>query len=407
MASRCAIWSGKPTTAGSSKATSPRRCSTANTCASHRLRILTRAMSKPYIASKKMSSLTWNRSPAGATSSPKRTPTNSTSTSCAPTLTKTISAPGRSSSGSLLARPSNFACFHRSSWITTSMTPGDTMSLGFPSCRESARARRGCLDFGASGCLHSLVLRTKNRRRKARRASAEKSGAECAKEMRATTHAIKKPMESAEGKVIIVGVTGASGAVLAQTTLRMLDADPRVARIHLVVTETGIRLLEHELHISGPFAELPDRILDSSGAKSQRKIEILPNTDVGASIASGSYAADSMCVIPCSMGTLAAIAGGASNDLISRAADVTLKEGRRLVLCVRDTPFNRIHLENMLRAQQAGAVIMPAIPSFYHHPQTIDDLLTQYVCRVLVQLGLPQNRQFAWKGQPLRKAFKI
>jgi 4-hydroxy-3-polyprenylbenzoate decarboxylase len=225
--------------------------------------------------------------------------------------------------------------------------------------------------------------------------------------MRATTHAIKKPMESAESKVIIVGVTGASGAVLAQTTLRMLDADPRVARIHLVVTETGIRLLEHELHISGPFAELPDRILDSSGAKSQRKIEILPNTDVGASIASGSYPADSMCVIPCSMGTLAAIAGGASNDLVSRAADVTLKEGRRLVLCVRDTPFNRIHLENMLRAQQAGAVIMPAIPSFYHHPQTIDDLLTQYVCRVLVQLGLPQNRQFAWKGQPLRKAFKI
>jgi len=225
--------------------------------------------------------------------------------------------------------------------------------------------------------------------------------------MRATTHAIKKPMESAEGKVIIVGVTGASGAVLAQTTLRMLDADPRVARIHLVVTETGIRLLEHELHLSGPFAELPDRILDSSGAKSQRKIEILPNTDVGASIASGSYPADSMCLIPCSMGTLAAIAGGASNDLVSRAADVTLKEGRRLVLCVRDTPFNRIHLENMLRAQQAGAVIMPAIPSFYHHPQTIDDLLTQYVCRVLVQLGLPQNRQFAWKGQPLRKAFKI
>ena len=214
-------------------------------------------------------------------------------------------------------------------------------------------------------------------------------------------------MESAEGKVIIVGVTGASGAVLAQTTLRMLDADPRVARIHLVVTETGIRLLEHELQISGPFAKLPDRILDSSGAKSQRKIEILPNTDVGASIASGSYPADSMCVIPCSMGTLAAIAGGASNDLVSRAADVTLKEGRRLVLCVRDTPFNRIHLENMLRAQQAGAVIMPAIPSFYHHPQTIDDLLTQYVCRVLVQLGLPQNRQFAWKGQPLRKAFKI
>ena len=216
-------------------------------------------------------------------------------------------------------------------------------------------------------------------------------------------------MES-PGKIIIVGVTGASGAMLAQTALRMLDADPRVARVHLVVTETGIRLLEHELHISGPVAELPDRILDSSRGKSHNKIELLPNTDVGASIASGSYPADSMCVIPCSMGTLAAISGGMSNDLVSRAADVTLKEGRRLVLCVRDTPFNRIHLENMLRAQQAGAVIMPAIPSFYHQPQTIEDLVTQYVCRVLAQLGLPQNRQFAWQGQsgkPLRKALKI
>ena len=215
-------------------------------------------------------------------------------------------------------------------------------------------------------------------------------------------------MESAQGQVVVVGVTGASGAVLAQTALRMLDADPRVARIHLVVTETGMRLLEHELHISAPLAELPGRILDSSGAK-PGKIEILPNADVGASIASGSYPADSMCVIPCSMGMLSAIAAGASNDLLSRAADVTLKEGRRLVLCVRDTPFSRIHLENMLRAQQAGAVIMPAIPSFYHQPRTIDDLVTQYVCRVLAQLGLPQDRQFAWKGQgrQLRKAFQI
>jgi flavin prenyltransferase len=218
-------------------------------------------------------------------------------------------------------------------------------------------------------------------------------------------------MESSEGKVVIVGVTGASGAVLAQTTLRLLDADPRVARVHLVVTEAGMRLLEHELQIAAPLAELPGRILSSgthsNAGKSAAKIEILPNTDVGASIASGSYPVDSMCVIPCSMGTLAAIASGASNDLVSRAADVSLKEGRRLVLCVRDTPFNRIHMENMLRAQQAGAVIMPAIPSFYHQPQTIEDLVTQYVCRVLAQMGLPQNRQFAWKGQPLRKAFKI
>jgi flavin prenyltransferase len=214
-------------------------------------------------------------------------------------------------------------------------------------------------------------------------------------------------METAEGKVVIVGVTGASGAILAQTALRMLEADPRVARIHLVISESGLRLLEHELHITGPLTELPARMLDSGGSKAQSKIEILPNSDIGASIASGSYPADGMCVIPCSMGSLAAIASGASNDLVSRAADVTLKEGRRLVLCIRDTPFNRIHLENMLRAQQAGAVIMPAIPSFYHQPKTVDDLVTQYVCRVLVHLGLPQDRQFSWKGQPLRKTIKI
>ena len=111
-----------------------------------------------------------------------------------------------------------------------------------------------------------------------------------------------------------------------------------------------------------------------------------------------------MVVIPCSMGTLAAIAGGTSDDLLARAADVVLKEGRRLVLAIRDTPFNRIHLESMLRAQQAGAVIMPAIPSYYHQPKTIDDLVAQYVCRVLAQLGLPQQQQYQWKGQGKSKA---
>ena len=134
------------------------------------------------------------------------------------------------------------------------------------------------------------------------------------------------------------------------------------------------------------------------------KIESLPNHDVGASIASGSYPVDAMIVIPCSMGTLASIANGTSEDLIARAADVMLKECRKLVLCIRDTPFSRIHLENMLRAQQAGALIMPAIPSFYHQPKTIDDLATQYVCRVLAQIGLPQQRMYRWPGQSASKA---
>jgi flavin prenyltransferase len=209
-------------------------------------------------------------------------------------------------------------------------------------------------------------------------------------------------MAETQKQIVTVGVTGASGAILAQKTLLLLEEDPRVARVHLVVTETGQRLLAEELGItSGDLKQLPSRILGRPAAK----IEILPNKDVGASIASGSYAVDAMIVIPCSMNTLGAIANGVSEDLVARAADVMLKESRKLVLCVRDTPFNRVHLENMLRAQQAGATIMPAVPAFYHHPRTIDDLVTQYVCRVLAQIGLPQEQMYRWAGTPsARKA---
>ncbi len=208
-------------------------------------------------------------------------------------------------------------------------------------------------------------------------------------------------MVVSEGKVITVGVAGASGAVLAQATLRLLEADPRVARVHLVVTEAGLRLLAHELGVVAPDPkQLPQLLIGTPATK----IEFLPNKDVGASIASGSYLVDAMVVIPCSVGALASIANGSSEDLLARAADVTLKEGRRLVLCIRETPFNRVHLENMLRAQQAGAVIMPAIPAYYHAPKTIDDLVAQYVHRVLAQLGLPQEKQFHWRGQRRGKA---
>jgi len=203
-------------------------------------------------------------------------------------------------------------------------------------------------------------------------------------------------MSQPKEKVVTVGVTGASGAILAQKTLALLEEDARVARVLLIVTETGRRLLAEELDISsGDLKQLPARILGRPSAK----IETLPNQDVGAPIASGSYHVDAMIVVPCSMGTLAAIAGGASEDLVSRAADVMLKEGRKLVLCVRDTPFSRIHLENMLRAQQAGAVIMPAVPAFYHRPMTIDDLVTQYVCRVLARVDLPPEKMYRWTGK--------
>jgi 4-hydroxy-3-polyprenylbenzoate decarboxylase len=209
-----------------------------------------------------------------------------------------------------------------------------------------------------------------------------------------------KAMSQSENQIVTVGVTGASGALLAQKTLELLEQDARVARIHLVVTETGQRLFAEELDLpSGDLRQLAARIL----GRPATKIEVLPNKDVGASIASGSYDVSSMIVVPCSMGTLGAIANGIADDLVTRAADVALKEGRKLVLCVRDTPLNRIHLENMLRAQQAGAVIMPAMPAFYHHPKTIDDLVTQYICRVLTQIGLPQEQMYRWTGQQAAK----
>jgi flavin prenyltransferase len=207
-------------------------------------------------------------------------------------------------------------------------------------------------------------------------------------------------MAKSELRTVTVGVTGASGAVLAKKMLQLLEADARVGRVHLVVTETGLRLFAEELGISaGDAKQLPMRLL---GAAS-RKIEVLSNKDVGASIASGSHDVDAMVVIPCSMGTLGAIASGINDDLVSRSADVMLKEARKLVLCVRDTPFSRIHLENMLRVQQAGAVIMPAVPAFYHQPKTIDDLVTQYVYRVMAQLDLPQMEMYHWEGSLVAK----
>jgi 4-hydroxy-3-polyprenylbenzoate decarboxylase len=210
-------------------------------------------------------------------------------------------------------------------------------------------------------------------------------------------------MRENDKKIVTVGVTGASGAVHAQKMLALLDSDPRVGRIHLVVTETGMRLFAEELAItSGNPEQLVQRVLGHGSSK----IIVVSNKDVGAAIASGSFAVDAMAVIPCSVGTLAKIAAGTCDDLLARSADVMLKEGRKLVLCVRDTPFSRIHLENMLRAQQAGAVIMPAIPSFYHAPKTIDDLVTQYVCRVLSQMDLPQEAMFRWTGSAAAKEAK-
>jgi 4-hydroxy-3-polyprenylbenzoate decarboxylase len=203
-------------------------------------------------------------------------------------------------------------------------------------------------------------------------------------------------MSDTNGKIITMALTGASGAILARTLVRLLDADARVARVHFIITPSGMRVLVDELGITARDPKLMPQILAGTAAQ---KFEVLQNNDIGASIASGSYRVDGMLVLPCSMGTLASIACGLSDDLVARAADVCLKESRRLVLCVRETPLNRIHLENMLRANAAGAVIMPVMPAFYLGAKTIEELATQYVCRVLAQLDLPQDAQLVWKGQ--------
>jgi 4-hydroxy-3-polyprenylbenzoate decarboxylase len=200
-----------------------------------------------------------------------------------------------------------------------------------------------------------------------------------------------------EARTITVGITGASGATYAQHVLRLLDADARVERVYLVISEAGTRLVATELDIVATDAKKLPPLLTGTPAK---KIEYLSNKDIGASIASGSARVDAMAVVPCSAGALGSIAAGTAGDLLTRAADVCLKERRPLVLCLRETPLNRIHLENMLRVHDAGATVMPAMPAFYYEPKTIADIVEQFAYRVLAQMGLPQDEQYRWKGKP-------
>ncbi|MGE5325676.1 MAG: UbiX family flavin prenyltransferase [Deltaproteobacteria bacterium] len=202
-------------------------------------------------------------------------------------------------------------------------------------------------------------------------------------------------------RTIILGVTGASGAIFARRTLALLEADTRVGKIHLVISGSGLKVLREELEADFSSSTALPAALAGGAA---RKTEYLLDSDIGASIASGSHATDGMIVIPCSTGCLAQIASGISQTLIERAADVCLKERRKLILAVRDTPFSRVHLVNMLRAQEAGADIFPIIPAYYHRAATIDELATQFCCRVLAHLGLDQKAQFRWKGEGKKRA---
>jgi 4-hydroxy-3-polyprenylbenzoate decarboxylase len=198
-----------------------------------------------------------------------------------------------------------------------------------------------------------------------------------------------------DGLNLTVALTGASGAIFARELLRALEADARVARIHFVPSENSLRVLAEELGISGRTSLL-EKLLDAIPTKTIQHT----NADIGAAIASGSHPSSGMIVLPCSMGTLAAIANGLADSLIARAADVTLKERRPLILCVRETPFNRIHLRNMTLAAEAGAVIFPVIPAFYFQPADSTEMARQFVCRVLAHIGLPQPGARIWKPEP-------
>jgi 4-hydroxy-3-polyprenylbenzoate decarboxylase len=192
---------------------------------------------------------------------------------------------------------------------------------------------------------------------------------------------------------VTLAVSGASGSIYAAEMLRALSRDDRVSRIHFVASENSLRVFAEELSLSGRN-DLAEKLLGSPCAKLHQHVE----SDIGASIASGSYPTTAMVVLPCSMGTLAAIANGLASNLIHRAADVCLKERRPLLLCVRETPFNRIHLRNMQLAAEAGATIFPAIPTFYNHPQNTTEIARNFVHRVLAHIGLPQQDAYQWQA---------
>ena len=204
-------------------------------------------------------------------------------------------------------------------------------------------------------------------------------------------------MPNHQPKNLTVATTGASGALFLRHFLLAVERDERVQTVNFIASDSALRVLAEELDLKGR-SDLVAQVLGSSAKTSKSKIQVQSNADIGANVASGSYPADAMVVIPCSVGTLARIANGVAAQLIERAADVTLKEKRPLVLCVRETPLNKIHIRNMYRAADAGATIFPLIPAFYYHPASLDEMAREFAYSVLAHLGLPQPQAFRWKG---------
>ena len=198
---------------------------------------------------------------------------------------------------------------------------------------------------------------------------------------------------------LTVGITGASGTIYAHRTLQLLAASGAVETINLIMSSTAATVAQVE---TGANLRDPDaaRLNEWLGLSADSKLIRFWRLDnLAAKPSSGSNKQAGMIIVPCSMGTLGAIASGAGTNLIHRAADVCLKEGRKLVLVPRETPYNAIHLENMLRLSRAGARILPASPGFYHRPKTIDELVEHLCNRILDQFDIPHSKKSEWTGE--------
>lgn len=197
---------------------------------------------------------------------------------------------------------------------------------------------------------------------------------------------------------LTLAITGASGTIYAKRTLELLCASGDVERINLVMSDVVPTVARVELgdDLKNPTGESINRWLGLP--EDSKKIRYWRNDNFAARPSSGSSRQEGMIIVPCSMGTLGAIASGAGTNLIHRAADVTLKESRKLVIVPRESPYNAIHLENMLKLSRIGAVILPASPGFYHRPKTLDELVNHLCYRILDQFGLSHSSKSIWTG---------
>jgi 4-hydroxy-3-polyprenylbenzoate decarboxylase len=190
----------------------------------------------------------------------------------------------------------------------------------------------------------------------------------------------------------VVGITGASGSIYGIRLIQQLALKKHT--VNVVVTSAGKMVMKEELGVSGLGK------MDKLGlSKVKGNIKVWENNDFEAPFMSGSSAPEAVIIIPCSVGKLAAIANGISGNLVERTADVALKEKRQLILVVRETPFSLIHLENMVKVARAGAQILPAMPAFYHHPKTIDDMVNFVVAKVLNLLRIEHNLFKSWRKE--------